>query len=140
MGDPPVPVSCHADDRDEGATARSAEYRVYLLNAKGAIEVRTDFAAASDHAARILCALLLDACSECHAGYELWSGARHVTTVTTAPAPRPAVEMLPRVQQEALLGVLDGLQRSRWIVARSERLATATSRLRRLLARDKEDA
>jgi hypothetical protein len=135
-----VPVSCHADDRVEGASARSAEYRVYLLNAKGAIEVRTDFAAASDDAARTLCALLLDACSEYHAGYELWSAARHVATVTTVPATRPAVEMLPRVQQEALLGVLDGLQRSRWIVARSERLVAATSRLRRLLARDKEDA
>ena len=117
------------------------DYRLYFLDGRGSIEARQEFRAEDDAEAKILAALLFDACSDTCAGYEVWSDARLVVsthagfgTSGTSCTPENVSETL----QRNLLDLEDALQRSHWRLAKSKRLQETMAIAReRLAALDK---
>ncbi len=112
-------------------------YRLYFLDAKGAIQARQDFTADSDSDATTIGALLWQACADCYQGYELWQTTRRLAreSDSTAPAP-PAIERIGSHLQKSVLDLQEMLLDSHWRAARSEGLLAATEKLRRRLAGD----
>jgi len=109
-----------------------ADYRLYFLDAKGAIQAREEFSAPSDADANFISNAVADACSGSHAGYEVWSFARRVVTGTETK-PVPSWSDISRNRQERILELEDSIQRSRWRIAQSERLTEKATELRALL-------
>ena len=108
------------------------DYRLYLLDATKAIKAREEFLAPNDADALIIASVVADACADEHAGYELWSLARCVFGPSPAIAP-PSLSELSQGHQQAILDLVDALQRSRWAVAKSRRLIEKKNELRALL-------
>ena len=112
-----------------------AAYRLYFLDAKGAIQARQDFAAESDIQARTISGAVYQACAECYQDYELWQARRCLgrgngnshTVFAQMPEDSEA-----RVQTR-VLELEELLLNSHWRVARSEHLLATTDTLRRSL-------
>ena len=115
------------------------DYRLYFMDAKGAIKAREEFTAPCDEDAAAVSAVIADACSEHYARYEVWSFARLVVkgpNVGTAPL-TVSLEEMRRSRQELALHLEDSIQRSRWRIAQSQRLLEKTNELRELLGTKK---
>lgn len=107
-------------------------YRLFFLDRQGAIQAREDFAAADDTEALILASVVWEACSETYCGYELWSFARRVVSAPDGVGmiPPPLLDALGVAHQERVLALEETIQRSRWRVARSEKLLQSVDALR----------
>jgi len=103
-----------------------ADYRLYFLDDKGLISGREDFHAQTDDEAVECAGVVLDACSDLSAGYELWSGVRRVAERNLATNRAPRLECLSRAGQARVVALEDTLQRSHWLIARSKRLSRLT--------------
>lgn len=112
-----------------------SDYRLFFLDQQGTIQARQEFAAEHDLAAITLSSLVWQACSDVYAGYELWSFSRRVVCALDGIGliPPPLLEQAAREMQELILVMECELQRSRWRVAKSRRLAEAAEVLRGLL-------
>lgn len=112
-----------------------SDYRLFFLDEKGAIQARQEFVAEQDLAAITLSSLVWQACSDVYAGYELWCFSRRVVCALDGIGliPPPLLEQTAREMQERILAMECELQRSRWRVAKSRRLAEATETIRGLL-------
>jgi hypothetical protein len=113
-----------------------AAYRLYFLDAKGAIQARQDFAAEDDREAMTIAGLLWQACVDCYEGYELWQRTRRVARarVDSNPASPPAIDHIGREMRQRLLELQEALLSSHWRAAHSAALRAATEALRRRLA------
>ena len=107
-------------------------YRLFFLDRNGAIQAREEFAAASDDDALILASVVWEACSETYSGYELWSFARRVVSAPDGIGmiPPPRLDELDVERQERVLALEEMIQRSRWRVAKSEKLLQSVDALR----------
>lgn len=114
------------------------EFRIFFLDAKGAIEARQELYADSDETAIAISALVYEACSDTYSGFELWSFDRRV--VAANPGVGKIAEFvlddITRDMQERVLEFEDTIQRSHWRVAHSKKLIDATNALRDILGRD----
>lgn len=119
-----------------------SDYRLFFLDDKGAIQARQEFVAEQDLAAVILSSLVWQACSDVYAGYDLWCFNRRVVCALDGIGliPPPLLEQTAREMQERILVMECELQRSRWRVAKSSRLAKAAETLRGLLNKPGEAA
>lgn len=115
-----------------GSTMRG--YRLELVDAKGA-RTREAFFAADDDMAAVIASAVCDACADsCHS-YELWQGGRQVVAFDGARSALPAAPTdghAAAIEQIAL-NVEESLQRTRGLIARSQRLLAATQQLKEKL-------
>jgi hypothetical protein len=112
-------------------------YRLYFLDAKGAIQARQDFAASSDTEAKTIGVLLWQACADCYYGYELWQTTRRLARESDdTAAPPPAIERIGKYMQKRVLDLQEMLITSQWHAAKSKGLLAATETLRRHLVGD----
>lgn len=109
-----------------------SEYRLYFVDQKGAIQAREEFIAPDDDAAVMVSDWVCRACSDTCQSYELWQGDRRVIAFNdsrsgnvVAPTDRQTLEI-----QQITLAIEESLQRSHWLIARSERLIAETQRLK----------
>lgn len=109
-----------------------AEYRLFLLDEKAAIQARHEFVADDDVTALTLSNLLWQVCNECYRGYELWCFDRRLVLAPdgTWRMPPPALDGMSRDVQQQVLDREEALQRSHWRVAKSRKLLDATAALR----------
>jgi len=104
-------------------------YRIYFLDRRGAIQAREEFDAPSDGDAVIIGSLVADVCSETYASYEIWSFNRRVVE-PLASIPAISLAEISEDFQEQVLKLEDSMQRSRWAVAKSQRLIEKSNALR----------
>jgi GAF domain-containing protein len=108
-------------------------YRLYFLDAHGAIQARQEFPAENDAQAKLVSDSLWRACDECYPDYELWQEARCLgrgkgsDTIAAAPLPRDDDAVL----QARVLELGERLLDSHWRVAQSQQLLAAVEALRR---------
>jgi hypothetical protein len=116
------------------------DYRLFLLDEKGAIQARQELIAEDDETAIALSTIICEACSECYVGYELWSFDRMVmrATESVGKVAQVALSDITRDMQERVLDLEDTIQRSHWRVAKSKKLLEATDGLRRTIAKKDE--
>lgn len=78
-------------------------YRLYLLDAKGAIQARQDFVTDSDTEAMTTGSLLWRSCADCYPGYELWKAraASHASITTMRRYRRRRSMASPRICKNA---------------------------------------
>lgn len=114
-----------------------AEYRIFFLDSKGAIEARQEILAESDDIAIALSTIVFQACSETYSGFELWSFDRRVMAATAGVGKLAEIvlEDITRDMQQRVLDFEDTIHRSHMRVARSKKLLDATEALRGILAR-----
>lgn len=107
-------------------------YRLYLLDAKGAIQARQDFVTDSDTEAMTTGSLLWRSCADCYPGYELWEGPRRLAREHNddAPVSPPPIDGIAPHLQERLLTLQEILLGSHWRAAQSVALIAATEALR----------
>lgn len=109
-----------------------SEYRLYFVDQKGAIQAREEFIAPNDDAAIVISDWVCRACSDtCHS-YELWQGDRRVIAFDDSrggPVAAPTDHQTIDIQQITLT-IEERLQRSHWLIARSEKLIAETQRLK----------
>jgi len=112
--------------------ARMAEYRIFFLDSKGAIEARQELHAEDDDTAIALSTILFQACSETYSGFELWSFDRRVVAATPGVGKLAEIVLdeITRDMQQRVLDFEDVIQRSHWRVARSKKLLDAMGALR----------
>lgn len=107
------------------------DYRLYLVNEKGSIQGREDFAAPDDDAALAVASLVCRAVSDvCHS-FELWDGERKVRGFDASHANNLlglTDEQTIRVQG-ITLKVEETIQQSTWHIARSEKLIGEAAKL-----------
>ena len=107
-------------------------YRMYFRSDDKpgvAIRGRDDFEAHDDVEATRVARVLFDACSDGCQSFELWSGDRQIR----AQQPHHSVaslDSLINAHQELALEREEVIQRSRWSIARSQRLLAAFDRLK----------
>lgn len=108
------------------------DYRLDLLDEKGAIQEREVFAAPDDRAAVVVAELVFRACSDTCASYRLWQGDRRVLSIdgsrahaVIAPTDRQPVDV-----QQITLKLEECLQRNHSLIARSETLIAEARRLK----------
>jgi hypothetical protein len=107
------------------------DYRLYIVDEKGAIQARQEFVAPND-AASLVADLVYRACSDTCPSYELWQAERQViafdgsrANMMAVPTDRQTIDI-----QEITLRVEESLQRGHWHIARNERLIAETQRLK----------
>jgi len=98
------------------------DYRLYFLDDRGVIRGREDFRAEDDDEAVECAGLVLDACSDVCAGFELWSGVRKVADRNLATNRVAGLERLTSERQARVLALEETLQHSHWQIANSKRL------------------
>jgi hypothetical protein len=115
--------------------------RVYqlLLMKRGHPDLLQTVEAETDIAALQVAYFVHDACSDVHAEFELWQGARLIARTRDGRGvkrrPMPRLEQLNSKMQERLVRIEEALLNSRHAVAESPRLLEATARLRTLTGR-----
>lgn len=110
-----------------------AEYHLYFLDGRGAIEARHDFRANEDAEAITLAGIVSEAVSDTHAGYELWNHAHCLVSTRNnigSPYQHSDVNALYTLRQRNILDVEETLLQSHWRVAQSQKLLEATRDLR----------
>jgi len=119
-----------------------AEYRIFFLDRRGAIEARQELRAEDDERAIALSTIVFQACSETYSGFELWSFDRRVMAATpgVGKVAEIALEESTREMQQRVLNFEETIQRSHLRVARSKKLLDATEALRGILARGAPDS
>jgi uncharacterized protein CbrC (UPF0167 family) len=105
-------------------------YRLYLRDAHGIVG-RDDFHASDDDTAAAIAEGVSEACADKSDGYELWQDRRWVVGRRTAASrpPANAAEIIAKAQASVIAGE-EALQKSRWAVARSQRLLERLKALR----------
>lgn len=124
----------------KGCFVGSNEYRLFFLDGRAGIQARHEFLAENDAEAKMLAALLFDACSDICAGYELWNYARQIVSTRTGlgMSGRPLTpESISEEWQRYLLDLEEAFRRSHWRLAKSTRLLEASDLLRKALASSK---
>ena len=109
------------------------DYHLYFIDEQGAIQAREDFYAPGDDTALAVSDAVGRACSDTCGLYELWSGARLVTSFDASRAnsllgltDEQTIEV-----QHITLTLEESLQRSRRLIAHSQRLLTEMELVRR---------
>ena len=109
-------------------------YHLNLLSATGSIVGRDDFQARDDASARLIAAMIHDACSDRAATFELWQAARKVPAAVGTALRQTVDQDTADLLQSIAIEREEILSRSRTSVARSKRLLERLSQLRPLAA------
>jgi hypothetical protein len=118
-----------------------AEYRIFFLDGKGAIEARQELRAENDDTAIALSTMVFQAFSETYSGFELWSFDRRVMAATPGVGKLAEIVLddITRDMQQRVLDFEETIHRSHLRVAHSKKLLDATQALRDTLARKEPD-
>lgn len=102
-----------------------AEYRIFFLDGKGAIEAREERFAENDDIAIALSTIVFQACSETYSGFELWCFDRRVTAATPGLGRLAEIvlEDVTRDMQQRVLDLEGTIHRSHLRVARKQETA-----------------
>ena len=124
-----------------GRTIAMADYRLFFLDSRGAIQAREEFVAPNDEIAYRISACLSDACSDRSFGYMLWRGTVQLFRADAQSADLVDGSTAAQLDQETQRRVLqleETIQRSKWSIARSVKLLERTAQLRESLGRADE--
>ena len=108
-------------------------YRLYFLDAEGAIQARQEFAADNDAQAKLISATLWRACDESYPDYELWQATRCLGRGNGDSGETIAalLEFEDALVQMRVLELEERLLESHWRVAKSKQLLASVETLRR---------
>lgn len=109
-------------------------YRLYFLDAQGAIQAREDFEAADDSVAIAVFELVCRGCSDVCTACELWQGERVVVQYRPHSDCTIQIDAAPEAALRIALKVEQAIQNGYWAIARSSKLLDDSERLKAKLA------